>query len=156
MSWSNGSKPVLRNNIHENSLEPLKERTAAIPEAHHHPSSPSSFQGKSGNDGHKSDSVLPSSDAAFSKTKVVVHWYAHSQSSSAKTLLSAGTSLCSHWKQRHNSHRILFSVFTGTQCARNYVNRDEGTVPSLMKSTSQTQQGQEMITWLWFPLALFS
>ncbi|KAK4832188.1 LOW QUALITY PROTEIN: hypothetical protein QYF61_020968 [Mycteria americana] len=37
-------------------------------------------------------------------------------------------------------------LYTETRCARNHTNRDEGTVPSLMKSSSQTQQGQEMIT----------
>lgn len=56
----------------------------------------------------------------------------------AESLLLAGTVHHSHWKQRHHSHCILFSAFTGTQCASNCTNRDEGPVLSLMKSPSQT------------------
>lgn len=44
---------------------------------HHQPSSPPSFQGKSGTDGHKSDSVLTSSYAVFSKPKAVIRWCVH-------------------------------------------------------------------------------
>lgn len=124
-------------------------REAAVPEARCRPSSPSAFQGTSRNDGHhQSDSVLPSS---FLQNQSCC-----TPSGSSKALHSAGTGHHSHWKQTHHSHHILLSVFRRTRCARNRMNRDEGTVPSLMKSSPQTQRGQEMITWLWFPLAMFS
>lgn len=43
-------------------------------------SHPPSFKAKSGNDGHKPNSVLPSICATLSKPKVVVHWCGHTAS----------------------------------------------------------------------------
>lgn len=154
MSWSDRNESVLRNSIHKDRLwvpRRREQRWFLLHGAHRWHSSSSPSQGKSGNDGHESDLVLPLSYTAFSKTQSCC-----APSGSSIALLSAGTGHRSHWKQRHHSHCILFSALRRTRCARNCMNKDKGTVHSLMKSSSQTQQGQEMITWLWFPLAVFS
>lgn len=44
---------------------------------YHQHSHPPSFKGKSGNDRHKPDQVLPLSYGALSKPKAVVHWCGH-------------------------------------------------------------------------------
>lgn len=158
MSWSERRESVLFNSTHKSRLGPSHQRVAEIPEAQGiSPAQPPTImEGQEWKWWTQPDPVLPSSCGTPSKPRAVEHWCGHRAALLKPCSWLGLATIPTGSKGIIPTILYLSSAFIGTQCARNCMNRDEGPVPSLMKSSSQTQHGQEMIMWLEFSLAMFS